>query len=183
MAEQAKVTSIDELERFRAALIIFLDIAHRCIDEATDEVRRTRLWLQGDQLMYWQTEIRKRQKKLDALEQELFGARLSGLREPSPQLIAQVRRAKEALHDAEVKLRNTKGWIKNFDHKAEPMVRKLESLRFFLIHEMPKGLAFLVQAQKTLEAYANTPLVAPSKPAGPAAPASAPAPGTEEAAS
>jgi hypothetical protein len=181
MAEQAKVSSIDVLETFRAALIIFLGTAHRCLDEATDEVRRTRLWLQGDQLMYWQTEIRKRQKKLDALEQELFGAKLSGLRDPSPQLLAQVRKAKEALHEAETKLRNVKTWIKNFEHRASPLTHKLESLRFFLNHDMPKALAFLVQAQKTLEAYTNTPLTtatpAPAAPAAPTAPApEAPAP-------
>jgi hypothetical protein len=184
MAEQAKVSSIDVLETFRAALIIFLGTAHRCLDEATDEVRRTRMWLQGDQLMHWQTEIRKRQKKLDALEQELFGAKISGLRDPSPQLLAQVRKAKEALHEAETKLRNTKMWIRNFDHRAGPLTHKLESLRFFLNHDMPKGLAFLVQAQKTLEAYTNTPLAAsaPSAPAS-AAPEAPVAPAPEDSAS
>jgi hypothetical protein len=177
MAEQAKVTHIDALEAFRASLIIFIGAAHRNLDEATDEVRRTRLWLQGDQMMYWQTEIRKRQKKLDALEQELFGARLSGLRDPSPQLLAQVRKAKEALQEAEGKLRNVKNWIRNFDHHAEPLTRKLEGLRYFLDHDMPKALAFLVQAQKSLEAYAEVrPDAAPSPKPAAQPPPEAPAP-------
>jgi hypothetical protein len=30
-------------------------------------------------------------------------------------------------------------------------------LRYFLDHDMPKALAFLVQAQKTLEAYTEIP--------------------------
>jgi hypothetical protein len=33
----------------------------------------------------------------------------------------------------------------------------MEGLRFFIDHDMPKALAFLVQAQKTLEAYTEIP--------------------------
>ena len=49
MSEQAKVTSIDVLESFRAALIVFLTESRRSLDEVTDAVRRTRMWLQQEQ--------------------------------------------------------------------------------------------------------------------------------------
>ena len=170
MAEQAKVISISSFESFRAGLIVFISTAHRSLDEVGDDVRRTRAWLQHEQRMHWQMEIRRRQKTLDALEQEMYSARLSGLREVSPQQQVAVRKGKEAVREAEVKLRNVKAWIRNYDHCVDPLTRKLESLRHFLDHDMPKALAFLVQAQKTLEDYSDTaPVHATPAPATPEA--------------
>ena len=166
MAEQAKVTSLEALERFRASLIVFIHRAQNSLDEVLDEVRRTRLWLLNDQRFHWEREIRKRQKLVEAAKAELMSARLSGLREvTSPQENA-VRKAKEALAEAEEKLRNVKRWSRDYEHSVEPLTRKIESLRSFLGQDMPKGLAFLVQAQRTLEDYADLrPLQEAPKPA------------------
>jgi hypothetical protein len=155
MAEQAKVTSLDALERFRASLIVFINRAQSSADEVLDEVRRTRLWLLNDQRFLWEREIRKRQKLLDAAKAELMSARMSGLREvTSPQENA-VRKAKEALAEAEEKLRNVKRWTRDYEHTIEPLTRKIDSLRSFLDHDMPKALVYLVRAQQTLEEYAG----------------------------
>ena len=166
MAEQAKVTSLEALERFRASLIVFIHRAQNSLDEVLDEVRRTRLWLLNDQRFHWEREIRKRQKLVETAKAELMSARLSGLREvTSPQENA-VRKAKEALAEAEEKLRNVKRWSRDYEHSVEPLTRKIESLRSFLCQDMPKGLAFLVQAQRTLEDYADLrPLQEAPKPA------------------
>ena len=49
MAEQqAKVTSIDSIEQFRAALILFLTKARPTLEEVIAEVTRTKQWLQHD---------------------------------------------------------------------------------------------------------------------------------------
>ena len=155
MADQAKVTSLEALERFRASLIVFIHRAQNSLDEVLDEVRRTRLWLLNDQRFHWEREIRKRQKLVEVAKAELMSARLSGLREvTSPQENA-VRKAKEALAEAEDKLRNVKRWSRDYEHCVEPLTRKIESLRYFLGQDMPKALAFLVQAQRTLEDYAD----------------------------
>lgn len=164
MADQAKVTSLDALEHLRSSLIVFINRAQSSVDEVLDEVRRTRMWLLNDQRYHWEREIRKRQKLLDAARTELMSARMSGLREvTSPQENA-MRKAKEALADAEEKLRNVKRWTRDYEHAVAPLTRKIESLRYFLDHDLPKGLAFLVQAQRTLEEYAG---VRPSQDASP----------------
>jgi hypothetical protein len=155
MANQARVTSLDAIEAFRSSLIVFLNEARRCLDEVVDEVRRTRSWLEHDQWLHWEGEIRRRQKRLDQAQQELFGARLSGLREVSPQQQMAVRRAKEAVAHAEEKLRNVKRWRRNYDSVVEPLSKGLESFRWILDVEMPKALVYLVQVQKTLEGYAE----------------------------
>lgn len=156
MADQAKVTSIDALERFRASLILFLNKAHQSVDEVGDEVRRTRIWVQDDQRMHWDREIRRRGKLLDEAKQELMRARLSGLRDSTLAQEEAVRKATRAMEEAETKRRNVKKWTRDYDQVLEPLVKKLESLRHYLDHDIPKAIAFLVQAQQTLEAYAGT---------------------------
>lgn len=74
MGNQARVTTTDAFESFRASLILFLGKARRSVDDAGDEVRRTRLWLQHDQILHWDGEIRRRTKTLDQAQQELRSA-------------------------------------------------------------------------------------------------------------
>ena len=49
-----------------------------------------------------------------------------------------------------------KKWNRDFDDDADPLVKRLEGMRFFLDHDMPKALTYLVQAHRTLESYAET---------------------------
>ena len=157
MSEQAKVTSLDALERFRADLIIFINTAHRCVDEAGDEVRRTRQWLQGEQRMHWEGEARRRKRVLDQAEADLYSARLSGLKDRTIVQEEAVRKAKRVMTEAEEKLRVLKKWNRDFDNHTDPLVKRLEGMRYYLDHDMPKALTYLVQAQRTLEAYAESP--------------------------
>jgi DNA repair exonuclease SbcCD ATPase subunit len=178
MANQARVTSTDALESFRASLIVFLTKARRAIDDASESVRRTRQWLQQDQRMYWEGELRRRRKALERAEQELMSARIAEHRE-SALMNRQmaVNQAQRAIAEAEAKMRRVKSWTQNFDHSADPIVKKLESLRQVLDQDMPKAIAYLSNVQRILEAYTDSPApIAGSVPS--AEPASAPAPET-----
>lgn len=156
MAEQVKVTSIDALETFRAALIVFMTTAHRSVDEAGDEVRRARHWIQNDQRLHWEGEARRRHRMLDMAKAELFSAKLSGLRETTAAQENAVLKAKRAFAEAEEKLQNIKAWNRNYDGCVDPLIKRLEGLRHFLDHDLPKAVAYLVQAQRTLVAYTET---------------------------
>lgn len=155
MAEQAKVSSLDALQAFRASLIVFLGDAHRSMDEVGDAVRRTRGKLQNDWRTHWEGEIRKRRRLLDQAEGELLSAKLSNLRDNISAQQNAVRKAKEALDHAEKKLRAVKAWSRNFDSASDPLVKRIDSLRHVLDFDLPKAIAFLLQAQQTLEAYAE----------------------------
>lgn len=170
MAEQARVTSIEALEAFRAHLINYLQEAHQHLDSVTDDVRRMRGWVQMDQRTHWQAEGRRRARALELAEQELFSAKLSGLRDNLTTQELAVRRARAAVEEAEDKLRNVKRWTRNFDHEADPLLKRVDGLRQLLDHDMPKAISYLLQAQTTLEDYAQT------APASTAAPAPAEAP-------
>jgi hypothetical protein len=155
MAIQARVTSIDALGTFRAALIIFLTKARQATDTVSDQARRMRPWLQNDQRMHWEAEIRRRQRLLDQATQELYSSRLSGLKDTVTVRQAAVRKAKHVLDEATEKLKNVKRWSQNFDAAADPLLKKLDSLRQYLDHEMPDAIAFLTNAQRALDAYAQ----------------------------
>ena len=165
MANQVRVSSIDALESFRANLIIFVTTARRVVDEVIDEVRRTRLWIQHDQRLYWEGQIRRWRKLLDQARQELLSARISDLRVTSTAQQNAVLKAKRALGEAEDKMRNVKRWNRDYDGKADSLVKSLTTLRHFLDHDLPKAITFLVQAQRTLDAYTES---APAEPVAPA---------------
>lgn len=156
MAEQAKVTSFEALETFRSHLILFLNKARLRVDEVADEVRRTRGWLQSEQRLHWEGEIRRRRRTLSQAEQELLNARLSSFRDNLTREMLAVRRAKESVSEAESKLQRVKQWGRNYESSVAPLARKLEGLRGLLDHEMPEAVATLLQTQLALEAYAET---------------------------
>ena len=157
MATQVRVTSLDALEALRSALIIFLTKSRRSLDDARDDARRTRSWIQHDQRFHWEGQVRQRQKKLDQVEQELLSAKLSGLRDNLVFQQNAVRKAKAALVEAEEKLRAVKRWARDFDNAADPLLKRLEGLRQYLDFELPNAITYLVQAQRTLDAYTEGP--------------------------
>ena len=155
MATQAKITSIDALEELRAALIVFVTKARRAADQASDKARRMRAWLQNDQRMHWEGEIRRRKRALDQAVQELYSARLTGQTELVAVRQIAVRKFRHIVEEAEGKLQNVKRWNQNFGTVADPLLKKIDSLREFMDHAMPDAIAYLSNAQKSLEAYAE----------------------------
>jgi hypothetical protein len=154
MATQAKITSTEALETFRAALIVFLDRSRRALDDAGDEFRRLRQWIQQDQRIHWEGEFRRRTKKLEQTQQELMSARLSTNQQGSLMVRQMaVNKAQRALAEADAKLRKLKSWSQNFDSAADPIIKRMDRLNQSL-NDLPKAIAYLVAVQKTLEAYA-----------------------------
>jgi hypothetical protein len=155
----AHVTSTEAIESFRAALIVHLSKARPLLEDACDDVMRTRQWLQQDRRIHWENQLRRRTKELENAQQALYSARLANLRDETTAEQAALLRAKRAVNEAEEKLRLVKRWTLEFDQRAGPLVKQLEQLRTMLSNDMPKAAAYLAQVLKTLEAYAN---VAPS---------------------
>ncbi len=175
MSTQVRITSTDALDAFRASLIIFVTKAREAVDTSRDRVRRTRNWLQHEQRIHWEGEIRKRQRHLDQVVQELYSARLTQLTGAIAIREAVVRKAKSAVEEAQTKLRNVKKWNQNFDAAADSLVKKLDGFREYLDHEMPDAITFLYRAREILDAYTerNAPVEKPAPPAADAQPGSA----------
>ena len=155
MPESAKVTSLEAVESFRARLIIYRDKAARVLDEVSDEVTRTRVWLESERPSFWQAQIRRLTRELQQAQQELFSAQLSGLRDASYAQQASVQKARRAISGAEEKLKLVKQWQRQFDQRVESPARQVEKLRHLLGHDLGLAVAWLNEMTKTLGAYAD----------------------------
>ncbi len=155
-SSQANVTSIEALDLFRSSMVVYLDKAGTCLDEVTQEVKRTRHQLENEKIVFWKLELRKRNTALDLARSEHFSARLtnSGTTGATGKQVA-VRRATEKKREAEDKLRLIKKWIRNYDSEIEPLAKKVDSLRQTMLFDLPNAVAFLEQAARTLSEYAG----------------------------
>ena len=100
-ATNARVTSIDALDDFRAKLLVYCARARRLLDDVNDDVVRTRVWLQSDRLPYWKKQVWLKQKELAIADQELMTARLSDMPEATQARRMAVNKCKAALREAE----------------------------------------------------------------------------------
>lgn len=164
MALRAKVGSLDALESFRARLIVYTNQARAALEEVSADVMRTRLWLQTEQRVSWERELRRRLRTLEEAQQALFSSRLSSLRHESAAEQMAVHRAKRAVEEGEAKLRVLRTWDRDFDSRVQPLVKQIEKLHTVLTHDMVQAVAFLTDAINTLAAYAG--IAAPSVQAG-----------------
>jgi DNA repair ATPase RecN len=164
MPEKANVSSVEGLDFFRSSLIIYLSKARPTVEEISEAIQRMRFWLQGDQRLFWENQLRARRRKLDDAQQSLFSARISNLDTSSSVEQMAVHRAKHALDEADEKLRRVKHWIRDYDSRVEPLIKELEKLHNIITHDMPKAVAYLGQAVKTLESYSG--MTVPSASAG-----------------
>jgi hypothetical protein len=155
MAERAQVTSFEAVESFRADLIVFLTRARAVLEEASDDVLRTRLWVQNDQRRLWEGETRVRYRKLEEARAELFNARLSQFQESTTLQAMAVQRAERAAREAEAKLALLKKWDRDLENRTDPLVKQVTQLHGFLTIDMGRAVAYLVQVVKALEAYAD----------------------------
>ena len=172
MPQRAHVTSVDAIKAFKSNLIVYLSKARPTLEEISADILRLRLWLQEEQRVRWEGEIRRRQRKLEDAQQAVFSARLSNLTDgPSASEVMALTRAKRALDEAEEKLRTIKRGTRDFDSRVEPIAKQLEKLQTMLSEEMPRSVNFLTQAINSLDAYANIKPEAVDGTITPAAPA------------
>lgn len=178
MAQQAQVTSIEAINEFRSQLINYLEKAQGAVEDAAEQIVRTRVWLQSDQRSYWEAEIRRRTKALEMAQQELFSARASELVEGAALKQMAVNRARQRLEEAQDRLKRLKNWSRRYDNEVGLPGRSVDRLRTYFSNDMRKAVAHLAQIITTLETYAErsssqpsqspTPGVESSDPAAPA---------------
>jgi len=149
MEQQAKVTSVDALENFRASLILFLSKAKPALEEVMHEVVRTRLWIENDQRTFWEREIKTRRRKLEQAQAELFSARISKLQEASAAQQMAVQHATRAIHAAEEKMRMLKKWNRELENLADPLVKQIEQLHGFLMNDMGRLSLFWLRPSRS----------------------------------
>src|SRR5688572_11926780 len=153
MAERAHVSSVDAIETFRAELIAYVSKTRPIVEDACDEISRTREWLENDRRVYWENQARRRERILEDAQQALFSAKLSNLRDVRTAEQMAVLKARRSVEEAHAKLRRIRKWIRDFDNKVQPLLKELEHLRSLLASDLPRAALGLAQVVKKLEAY------------------------------
>jgi len=155
MAQGANITSVEALDAFRAALVLYLNKARPTLDEINSEVVRLRVWLESDRRVFWEKQVRRSALKLEEAKQAVFSAEMSRLRESTSAERTAVTKAQRDLTEAETKLAHVKKWISDFESRVSPLAKQLERLQSFLSSGLPKAHAHLAESIRALEAYAN----------------------------
>ena len=155
MPDKAQITSIEALESFRSSLIVYLANALRVLDEVSGDVQRVRLWIEDDRLGHWENETRRRLRKLQEKQQELFSAKLSTLRDVTQTEFMAVQKAQRVLEESQTKLDHVKKWNRYYDHRVQPLAKQADKLRDALVVHMGRAVAYLTQTIRTLGDYAD----------------------------
>ena len=185
MADKAKITSIHALEKFRSALIKYVEKGKASVDEVTSEVQRTKFWLQYDQTSYWRGEHKRRGLFWQEKQQELFSAEISQFSDSSTVQRWAFEEAKRSVDEAEQKVRTVKEWGRRYESIVLPVSKKVDKLSNILDTDMANAIRYLNEVIKALSAYAEVGLSDPAaggkrSPSKKASEGEAEAPGTTE---
>lgn len=164
MPERAQVGSVEEVEAFRARLIGYLDRARPVLEEVSADLSRMQYWLETEQRVHWERELRRRERAMDEAKQALFSAQLSDFREAGAFEQAAVHRARRSLEEARDKLDRVRRWSRDLGPRTESLTRRVQALDTVFSHDMARAVAFLTEVVRHLATYAG---LRPSPGSGP----------------
>jgi hypothetical protein len=156
---EAKVESIEALANFKRALFKFAEAANAALTDAEADMGHVYRWLEHEQRVYWQNNVRKATELVsrceDALRQKRIFKDSSG-RTPSAvdeeKALAKAKRMKE---HAEERLENVRRYTPRL--QREIMLYKGQVTRFatFVAADIPAAAAKLDKMVAKLDAYVN----------------------------
>jgi DNA repair exonuclease SbcCD ATPase subunit len=152
---QARITSIQALETFRAEFAEFLVDAQDALTGVEIEIRRAEGWLQ-DQQQHWQSEIRKRTEDVQRAKSELAVRNYQnrdGHGMGNTDQKKALKKAQLRLEEAETKLANCRRWVPQLHHAVHEYHGPARLLAGVLDTEGVQALAQLANKLAALESY------------------------------
>ncbi len=157
MSEGARVESVEALGVFRVALIKFAEAANAALGDAESEVQRAGMWLENEQLMHWQSQIRKRTEVVsrakEALRMKKFFKDASGSKGSYVDEEKALARATILLQEAEQKLVATKAWARKLEKEASVFKGAVQRMSTYVLADVPVATAKLDRMTAALQAY------------------------------
>ncbi|MCI0363134.1 MAG: hypothetical protein L0Y44_06025 [Phycisphaerales bacterium] len=155
MGDFAKVTSLDVIRDFKAAVIEFAEDGNQALSEAQSDVQRTIWWIQNDRSAHWQREIKKRTDKLNQAKAELFKKQLESNDTRTSAIVERKNVAKwqAALDEAEQKLRNVKRWHQMLERELMIFKAGCAQVSTALAGDVPVAVGRIERMIMSLEAY------------------------------
>jgi hypothetical protein len=162
MAEFARVTSLDALRHFKAALADFGEQVGLALSEAQSDVQRTVSWLSNDRAMHWQRELKKRQEKLVLAKSELFRKQLESNDTRTSAVVERknVAKAERLVEEAEEKLKSVKKWRTVLERELMLFRAQCAQVAAVSQSDVPITIGRMEKMLAALEAYIS--IAAPS---------------------
>jgi hypothetical protein len=156
MAETVNVRSIAALRHFRAEFCTFAEEARNALSSVEMEVRRTRDWLERQQLPYWLAQVKRGNENVNEARTALHRKRISqsgsdAISDSDQKEMLRV--AQKQLRDAEEKVRTVKHWIPILEHAIAEYHALSQPLGDRLQGDVEHALAVLDRMATALEAY------------------------------
>ena len=165
MSQAARVLSVQALRDFRVSLYKFIEEARNALSGVDMELRRTRDWLERDQLGYWQMQVKRRQEAVMNARSELHKRQIAAKGSDSISDTEQkeaLREAQRKLRVAEEKVATVKRLVPIFHHALAEYKSCASPLNDHLSGGIENSLARLENMVRSLEEYLA--LQAPSTP-------------------
>jgi hypothetical protein len=157
MAEGAKVGDIESIARFRVALIKYAEAIEVALGDAESDVTRTQLWLELEQLSYWEGEIRKRHDALERAKEALRMKKLfkdaSGRQQSAIDEEKEVKKRTALMEEAVTKLANTRKYIKVMQREAQNYKGGVQRLSSVIHDDLPTAAGVLAGYLDKLHEY------------------------------
>jgi chromosome segregation ATPase len=151
----ARVHSIDAIKRFKAGLIEFVDLARLSLTEAQTDVQRTIHWLQHDQILYWNGEVRRRTELVSRAKSELYRAKMASADNASRCVEERnaLKKAERRLEEAGEKIKAIRHWVRQLEREMHQFRGQTQHLANALEQDVPISLAKLDKMVGSLEDY------------------------------
>jgi hypothetical protein len=156
MSSQASVRSIDTLKDLRVALALYSEDTLGAIGSVEAEVRRTLRWLQEEQPVFWQNQIKRRREEVSSARAEVFKKNLQKRPDYNPPMSEQkdnLRKAEASLQDAEKRLAAVKKWQPLFKHAVLEYHASVQRIKDLSAGDVPRAVNLLSRMIDSLEAY------------------------------
>lgn len=171
----ARVTNIDAIVAFRAAVVSFLDRGPAALGSLRQETHRTMLWLEQEQPRYWQEQLRRGYDKIASARSNLDACRMktiAGHRSACIEEQVALRKAKARVDYCLEQVDVTRRWALRRE-QADEFLGKIAPLDRAFQQEVPTMVAVLERMILAIEAYQDVMHVmesdAPTEPREPTA--------------
>lgn len=156
MGHLAKVTSIDVIEHFAAAMKCFGEDVKTTLDGIDMEVRRALNWIQREQKDYWTGQIRRGWDEVNIARKELERKLMVYPGDDRPSCHDErlaVEAAKRRLRLAQEKLEAVKRWSHRAEREVNEYIGAVQVLRGWVEFDLPQAQADLARMARALEDY------------------------------
>jgi len=156
MSQAARVLSVQALRDFRVSMNKFIEEARNALSGVDMELRRTRDWLERDQLGYWQMQVKRRQEAVMNARSELHKRQIAAKGSDAISDTEQkeaLREAQRKLRVAEEKVATVKRLVPVFHHALAEYKSCASPLNDHLSGGIERSLAVLEKMVRSLEEY------------------------------